>query len=60
MFVLITTRLVKVNTGATEKFAPRTANRTNAYVSGPFNSLKAAQRAAMTALGVHTCLDAQV
>jgi hypothetical protein len=29
-------------------------------VSGPFLSLKAAQRAALTVLGTHTCMDAQV
>jgi hypothetical protein len=62
MFVLVTERVVKVNTGAgqRDKFAPRTANQTRLTVSGPFESLKTAQRAALTALGVHTCLSAQV
>lgn len=60
MFVLITTRVVKKNTGATEKFAPRSVNATDTYVSGPFLSLKAAQRACLTALGTHTCLDASI
>jgi hypothetical protein len=60
MFVLITKRVVKVNTGATAKFAPRTTNRTDYYVSGPFKRLGTAQRAVLVALGTHTCLDAQV
>lgn len=60
MFVLITNRLVKVNTGSTSQYAPRTQNREILTVSGPFPSLKIAQRAALTVLGVHTCLDAQV
>lgn len=60
MYVLICNRVVKRNTGSTEKFAPRTANYESLKVSGPFRSFKAAQRAAETALSTHTCLDAQV
>ncbi len=59
MYVLITTRVVKINTGSTEKFAPRTANSTSMHVSGPFGA-KSAQRAALAALATHTCLDAQI
>ena len=60
MFVLFTHRVVKVNTGSKEKFAPRSSNQTRLTVSGPFLTAKAAQRAALTALGIHTCIDAQV
>lgn len=60
MYVLICKRVVKFNTGSTEKFSPRSANRAGLYVSGPFTSLRMAQRAAITALATHTCLDAQV
>ncbi len=59
MYVLVCNRVVKVNTGATEKFAPRSTNQTGLYVSGPFTTLKAAQRAMLFALQTHTCLDAQ-
>jgi hypothetical protein len=60
MFVLICNRVVKMNTGATAKFAPRSANQTMLTVSGPFTSYRVAQRAMLTTLGTHTCLDAQV
>jgi hypothetical protein len=60
MYVVICKRVVKMNTHATEKFAARSANETRLYVSGPFVSLKTAQRAALAALATHTCLDAQV
>jgi len=60
MFVLICQRVVKVNTGAREKFAPRSANQTRLSVSGAFLTIKSAQRAALVALGTHTCLDAQI
>lgn len=60
MFVVIVERVVKTNTHATEKFAPRTANVRRKTVSGPFASFRTAQRAAVTALGTHTCLLAQV
>ena len=56
MFVVIVSRVVKVNTGATEKFAPRSTNRTTKHVSGPFPSFKAAQHAVLAALSSHTCL----
>jgi len=58
MFVLFTTRVVKHNTGHTEKFQPRTANREDTYVSGPFLRLGHACAAASKALGTHTCLAA--
>jgi hypothetical protein len=60
MYVVLITRVIKVNTGATEKFAPRTANRQTLTCSGPFGNLKAAQHAVLTALGTHTCIDAQI
>lgn len=60
MFVLFTDRVVKVNTGSREKFAPRATNSTTIHVSGPFTSLRIAQRAALAALSVHTCLDAKI
>jgi hypothetical protein len=59
-FVLITQRLVKVNTGTTERYSPRTANRTMLTVSGPFGSIRQAQRAAIAAIATHTILAAQV
>lgn len=60
MFVVVTRRIVKTNTGTTEKFAPRTRNEINLRVSGPFPTLRVAQKIAFKCLGVHTCLDAQV
>jgi hypothetical protein len=60
MFVVLTRRVIKVNTGSTEKYAPRSANRISRQVSGPFPSLRVAQKAAFRCLGVHTCIDAQV
>ena len=60
MYVLIVRRLVKMNTGNTEKFSPRTVNRECLRVSGPFLSLKAVQRAVLAVLATHTALDAQV
>lgn len=59
MYVVIAKRVLKVGTGATAKFAPRTANRIFLTVSGPFTSLAAAQHAVLQALGTHSCLDAQ-
>lgn len=60
MFVLICNRVVKRNTGATAKFAPRSANNETLHVSGPFATFGAAQKAALAALSTHTCLDAQI
>lgn len=60
MYVLIVRRVVKHNTGATQKFAPRSANREELRACGPFRTLRAAERAAVTVLGTHTCLDAQI
>lgn len=59
MYFVITNRVVKFNTGATEKFAPRTSNNTIYTASGPF-SPKQARQAAVAALSTHTCLEAQV
>ena len=60
MYVVISTRVVKVNTGATAQYAPRSTNQTRLTVSGPFESEKTAQKAVLACLSVHTCLDAQV
>lgn len=60
MFVLITERTLKRNTGATETFAPRSANYTASFVSGPFRTLTSASDAAKIALSTHTCLSAMV
>jgi len=58
-YVVITARVIKVNTGSTEKFAPRSSNNTRLYASGPY-SLKTAQRVAEAAMGQHTTLMAQI
>lgn len=60
MFVVIVERVVKINTGTQEKYAPRTANQTRLTVSGPFGTLRGAERAVAAALTTHTCLAAQV
>ncbi len=60
MFMLMIRRVVKHNTGATAKFAPRSVNREELFWSGPFLGPKAAQRALLTVLGTHTCLSAEV
>lgn len=60
MFFVLTKRVVKYNTGSTEKFAPRSANQESYQVSGPFTSRKAAERACVNCLATHTCLMAQV
>jgi hypothetical protein len=60
MFVVITKRVVKFNTGSEKRFDPRTANREETTVSGPFSKRSLAERAAASALGTHTCLGALV
>lgn len=60
MYVVITKRIYKVGTAATQKFAPRSTNRTEMHVAGPFRTQRAAERAALAALSTHTCLGAQV
>ena len=60
MFFVVTERLWKINTGATEKFAPRTGMRSGWHIIGPFTKRSAAERAAVNASGVHTCLSAVV
>lgn len=60
MFVVVVTRTVKRNTGATEKFAPRSANQTSLHVVGPFSTRRGAERAASAATATHTCLGAEV
>ncbi|MBL8798003.1 MAG: hypothetical protein JNM56_29165 [Planctomycetia bacterium] len=60
MYVIITHRLIRTNTGATQPYAPRTAHSIRLHVSGPFESEKTAQRAVLHALSVHTTLSAQV
>jgi hypothetical protein len=58
MWIVLTERLVKTNTGATEKFAPRTQNNRHWTVSGPFKSERAGERAVMAALSSHTTITA--
>lgn len=60
MFFIVTKRVVKLNTGRTEQFAPRTANHEEWTISGPLSKRSLAERAAVSALGTHTCLSAQV
>lgn len=60
MFFLVTLRQSKHSTGATEKFAPRTGYAKHWYVDGPFSKRPLAERAAVSALGTHTCLSSQV
>ncbi len=60
MYFVITKRVVKFNTGATEKFAPKSGNRTDWTLSGPFDTQVRAERCALRALGTHTCLSAQI
>lgn len=60
MWVIVVTRIVKVNTGAIEKYSPRTANRETSHVLGPFLSVKAAQVALVKVSGAHTCLGARM
>lgn len=60
VYVVITERVIKFNTHATAKFAARSENTIRLNASGPFLSFKAAQRAVLTCLGTHTCLDAKV
>lgn len=60
MYYVVTTRVVKIGTGSTERFTPRTANRTSHYVSGPFGKRSVAERSASMAMGTHTCLAACV
>lgn len=59
-YYVVTNRVVKYNTGATDKFAPRTANRESWAISGPYQKKSWAERASMLALGTHTCLSATV
>jgi hypothetical protein len=62
MMFLLTKRVIKQNRAAQagDKYAPRTENTTSWQVSGPFSSPAAAAKAAINALGTHTCLAAQV
>lgn len=62
MYVVWTKRAVKVGVSRTtqDRFAARSTNVINCYVSGPFKSHRAAQRAVLAALGQHTTLEAQV
>lgn len=60
MFAVITKRVIKFNIGQTDKFAPRTANQESYAVSGPWRTRKAAELAALKAMGVHTTLGAEV
>ena len=59
MFFVLCHRVVKVNTGATEKFSPRTSNNVYEYLSGPFSE-RLAEKAALAAIATHTCLGARV
>lgn len=60
MFYVITTRVVKVGTGAKAKFEPRTTNSTSLRLSGPFEKRIGAEKAAVAAMSTHTCLSATV
>jgi hypothetical protein len=60
MFVVMIERVVKMNTGSTEKFAPRSSNHKTWHFAGPFRTRRAAERSAVAALATHTCLCAQV
>lgn len=53
-------RLVKFNTGATQRFAPRSANRTEIAWAGPFRLRSRAEQAVLSTLGTHTCLSAVI
>lgn len=60
MFMILVTRVVKKNTGAREKFAPRTANDTTRHFCGPFQKIRSAERAMASILATHTALDAVI
>ena len=60
MYVLMTKRVVKHNTGNTAKFAPRTSNSVTWEAIGPFQTRKAATRALIAAAAVHTTLSAEI
>jgi hypothetical protein len=60
VFFCIIKSVVKHNTGAKEKYAPRSVNVESWDVAGPFTKLGTAERAAASVLSRHTCLTAQV
>jgi hypothetical protein len=60
MYYVVTQRIIKINTGATERYAPKSGNQTRWTLSGPFDDQARAERCALRALGTHTCLSAQV
>jgi hypothetical protein len=59
MYVVITTRVVRMPTGSVAQFSPRQVNSIRLTVSGPFRTFAAAQKACVLTLGSHTCLGAQ-
>jgi hypothetical protein len=60
MFVLFIRRAIKVNTNATAKFAPRSANHEVWKTAGPFSSKRNAERAMLAAMSTHTCIGAVI
>lgn len=63
MYYVSTVRVIKLNTGNTgaqDKFTPRTVNRESIRVSGPWAERNSAEQAALAALATHTCLSAVV
>jgi len=60
MWYLLTRRVVRHGTGSTGAYQPRSANRESWHISGPWSKRPLAERAAVAALGQHTCLSAEV
>lgn len=60
MYFVLTIRAIKVATGTTERYGARTSTRTGPYIAGPFTEIGTAEQAALAAMAVHTCLNAQV
>lgn len=60
MFYVLSTVVVKTNTGSTEKYSPRTSNQVRQEISGPFSKRPIAERAALRCLGTHMCVSAIV
>ena len=57
MYVLIVNRVVKHNTGSHEKFAPRSANREELHVTGPYRTFRSAESAEADGMVMISCLS---
>ena len=61
MFFILVERVVKMARDAGgDKFAARSTNHTSWTVSGPITKINAAERALLSVLGTHTCLEAKI